>query len=75
MGGKSQSEFIVKEDIDGTKYIELKGVTTLEKGGFCSIKTSKIPNNYYDMSYYDGICVKMRSAKNSKYKFYLWDFQ
>ena len=73
-GGTSKSGFIVKEDIDGTKYINFKGVTSIENGGFCSIKTSDIHKIYYDMNSYDGICVQMRSAKNSKYKFYLWDF-
>ena len=38
MGGKSRSGFTVEADAN-SKYINFKGVTNLDGGGFCSMKS------------------------------------
>ena len=73
MGGRSKSSFTVEVDAnDGSKYINFKGNTVLDGGGFCSIRAKECAPPM-DFSSFDGICVSMRSAQNFKYKFYIFD--
>ena len=73
MGGKSSSGFTIDTDpSDQSKYVNYKGATNLDGGGFCSLR-AKDAQTPFDLSGFDGICVSMKSAVNFKYKFYVND--
>ena len=70
MGGKSASNFAVKEE-GRTYYIDYNGMINTNGGGFTTLKA--VPKAAMDLSSFDGICVMMRTPKSAVYQFYLQD--